>query len=1426
MLAGTLNRRKYRGCALFFGRGQDILANQNIPSEKFKVRSNPKKEGFVMARQNFRLKSTLALLTMFVFMVLGAAQAQEVPQFKIGGIPSQIVWHDTTLQFKVYSDISGAAISETVNGSPAGAIDFDNYTGLFTYTPAVSDKVQFFVEFTATGNGDSVSQEVEINPTPHLPPEQTVFGIDHPKTYPDAEYTDYIVRNDVKSETEEIFNNVSRYTRSVSISGKTLVFQKDFVKNTLYNDYNNNEDIKELSLFAETVIIRNPLNLPQTNVTIYARELRFEDVGAEKACINTTPGSLTTRPAQFVSGSHGLAAGNVTLHLEKFDSAGTDKRFIMNGGNGQAGGLGKDGAAGTTMPVIPNSTDPIFGIIIIGPIGTIINEVYYSPVYYHEKKQGGCFCPLGGGDWNINEYYRDKKIWPGDGENAIPGGKPGNGGDAGNFSSNIESLASFASQIAGKASEKLPDYKGGAAGEPVYSAWETYYKACCQSSEREIIGTHISKKGNDVISPSADISVGNTGTVSSVGSTMTWFTPFALKAIIAHAKDAYLQGHLDKTEGQVHDHKEVREILEDYIGQVEAYKVSPDWANLSDTEQYEFLQLKVEMEILLHRIYTNLDYFCNPAGWTPMLSFEVTASMFENEVDRAIRVLYLTYWLGNKASNLQQKLSGLANAKEKLKEEITDFQGRYTEINDKMIPELQTEAENIVNEISWLQSELQILEQKLIAEAKDNTKVDAWRQAAKILGTICTIIPVAPPILGAIGQGLNAIANYDPKKPWDSVKELWNIGTGLTGCLNNPATCAEPDKSFDNLAKAWGDTVKKIDFNILNQHDGVMTYVKNLDGLLDPMNKALNDIGDKFKLTSAPKSEIEAEFERLKANSPEYKELIEKIRNLTLKKELFAQQLATGMQETMNLSNGVIHNLLAIDGLNYQSTEGNAAIDQRAVVYLKEMEKRAKERLLRYHYYMMKAYEYRMLDEYPGELNLNSMFEKFKTLGDSSDGSLTQSDFDALKALYEEQLSTVIDSIYKKYVANPPAKSSSIFYKFKQQELDALNTDRTMIFNMVDRGIFGSDEENIRIVNFKVSDIQVETKARSVAYFNLYMTHSGISKLAKNGQTYLFRHYNNDTEHPIEWGVRYDKYNPSGITPIEPSPRDASLLKYLMGKKGIETSIDNVLLYSRPAAWADIVITKNVRIVDEPFSDFVIKSLVLEIQYDFVRRQTGIRKLEVQLSDENSKPYISVSAPDNKSRQDGMGEFQRIYAENQTVTLTAPEKYGSLDFENWTDSSGSVLGTGRALNVTLDADKVVKARYMGQVISYAWYEGEWTVCLDNMQNRTVECRDSDNNVAADSNCSDPKPAETQSCIDHTTTTTTTLQQSSTTTTTTFKPTTTTTTISPTSGYDSNPKPGTVIDVGSANMGVSVSKTLSIIETGNAELKVTSHALSG
>ena len=41
------------------------------------------------------------------------------------------------------------------------------------------------------------------------------------------------------------------------------------------------------------------------------------------------------------------------------------------------------------------------------------------------------------------------------------------------------------------------------------------------------------------------------------------------------------------------------------------------------------------------------------------------------------------------------------------------------------------------------------------------------------------------------------------------------------------------------------------------------------------------------------------------------------------------------------------------------SIQGNGALNLRAVTYLKDMEKRAKERLLNYQYYLSKAFEYR-----------------------------------------------------------------------------------------------------------------------------------------------------------------------------------------------------------------------------------------------------------------------------------------------------------------------------------------------------------------------------------------------------------------------------------------------------------------------------------
>ena len=171
-------------------------------------------------------------------------------------------------------------------------------------------------------------------------------------------------------------------------------------------------------------------------------------------------------------------------------------------------------------------------------------------------------------------------------------------------------------------------------------------------------------------------------------------------------------------------------------------------------------------------------------------------------------------------------------------------------------------------------------------------------------------------------------------------------------------------------------------------------------------------------------------------------------------------------QNTMN------QDLLAADGLNRSMAQYASALDQRAIMYLKGMEHRAKERLLKYHYYMAKAYEYRMLKPYPGDLNLNSLFATFLTiLQTGSNYELRPEDFNAIKALYEEQISSIAEGIFDEYDANRPELSAPVWFTLSSNELQRLNAGEAVTINLQKMGIFPSDEENIRIVDFKVKSL-------------------------------------------------------------------------------------------------------------------------------------------------------------------------------------------------------------------------------------------------------------------------------------------------------------------------------------------------------------------
>jgi len=1193
-------------------------------------------------------------------------------------------------------------VTKTVSGSPQGVISYN--AGTLTYTPHSLDKEPFSVTFTGIVGGQSVTQAVKITPIPILKPEAESFGVTPiPITPESEESSDYISFTNVTSSTQESFNNLTRLTRTVTISGKTVVLQKGHL-NKLYEALNDNQDIKSLTIYAEKLIVRSPVNLPQSNVTIYAKELRFEDPVCTATCppppvvcfvadlcpkasIITTPISLTTRLPQLQNGANGLKAGDIALHIETFYSTlGYDKRFILTGGNGQPAGQGKPGI--DSLPVA-TVNDPSWAMTNV-----LYNHTVYIEIWYVESGTWAC---MDGCDLYFDRAI-GKQIVPQSGGNATPAGKPGNAGNGGNFKS-ISDVMPYADSKGGVSGAKGDDQPGGKKGLPSPAYYVKYDESKPVQQRWSQILSFTTTDGANAPAPSAAIPVGQDGTKSSPTETRqtAWLSPYALQKIIAHAKDAYRYSrNLDYAQS----------IFDKYVKLLDTYKSqqSAEWASLDPKWQLEFSQMKSEMQTLLHRIANNLDYFGNPAGWVPMLSFEVNMTVFNNEIDRAFNEMYLSYWVSHKAAVITQQIDALKTVRSKMKTDIEDFKDKYGKAVG-LVSDLQTKADQIASDISFLQSELQALEQQLIERAKNNVedrhKEQQWRQAAQILGTVCRVIPIGQPVLGAIGTGLQIASSYDPKNLLATIMKLPEIVTAYNST------------AYLDTAKQWDtalDGISLTNLENIDSFDSAKTYFDNLKKFADvatPAAKALYSMKDVFNETKVADEEVNAELQRIKAESPEFNQLIDQVKELMVQKQLFVQQLASVTQTVSTLQGNITHNLLAIDSLNQGITKQSSVLNERTLMYLSEMDRRAKERLLKYHYYMAKSYEYRMLKPYDGELKLDRMIDAIIKISEGTfthiDGSKTDSggsyilgseDFKSLKALYEEQIADITEKLVTGFNEGTfkTVSTTTIRCDFKDviEKLNAnINTEKSVRVNLADVCSFPAWRENIRIVKPEIKTIQVDTAGTPYnAAISLIIKHSGVSKLNSDGNVYQFRHYNsiNPNNSSIQWELEYDAvYN--AINPIRTND---SLLKSLLGLQG--QSLNDIQLYSRPAAWADIDIQSKVNADNN--SALKIRTLVLEVTYEYQSRNSGLTSLKVLPPANDFAPYIILNTQDKNERQDGLGSFYRTYSTGNTVTLKAPQTYGEWNFDKWTDSSGTTLGTNQLLTVSLSSDKVIRPNYI------------------------------------------------------------------------------------------------------------------------------------
>ncbi|MHC5183156.1 MAG: coiled-coil domain-containing protein, partial [Planctomycetota bacterium] len=668
---------------------------------------------------------------------------------------------------------------------------------------------------------------------------------------------------------------------------------------------------------------------------------------------------------------------------------------------------------------------------------------------------------------------------------------------------------------------------------------------------------------------------------------------------------------------------------------------------------------------------------------------------------------YLSYWLKEEAATAQNRVGALTETIDTLKSEITSLKQRYDDAVESL-PDLETESIFLKQKMEVVQNKLKFREEQLRRQAEDNLREPWWKTGLKIAGSICSMIPVYQPALGAIGSGMTLAANFDEDDPWPTIMGAADITTTLASSKLN--------KKSQKLKSDLGE----MDADLADEDDQNEAFLAMLSEGGSLVTSAFSQISDIVSAREAPKSKIDAELARLAAEDEEFQKLADEIKELLDSKASLSKKIASAVQAISTIPNQISTNVQAINSFNREKVSTEAALSNEAVEYLGSLENRAYDRLIKYHYYLAKGYEYRLLKPYKNPLDLRPMFDKFKDIAlvNSPEDHVLQPDqFASLKAIYEDILSGIAEEIFDQYNRNAsPEYTVSARFSLLPEELDKINSGQSLILNPFDIGLFnGIYEENLRIVNLSVCDISADPNEGLLgdpAYVDLRIEHPGESKIKSNGNIYLFRFSEGGDSRPIEWGCRYDLVD-QVLEDIYPSAASESLLRSLL--EGDATS--DMMLYSRPSAWGDLKFSKSSLNTTRSSNGVVtrdninIQNLRLELTYDFVRKNTNLAEYQVGIvqTQEQSgqwvttlsqfQPYCRVSRVDENNRQDGRGGFLRVYRKSpgDTVTFSAEPVYGKWMFHSWVDqyyqAIPDALQGSTEITLPMDSDYKLFALY-------------------------------------------------------------------------------------------------------------------------------------
>ena len=767
-----------------------------------------------------------------------------------------------------------------------------------------------------------------------------------------------------------------------------------------------------------------------------------------------------------------------------------------------------------------------------------------------------------------------------------------------------------------------------------------------------------------------------------------WMHPATMRALLAYGRDALLSGGTG----------EARRLLGDYRAAIEA-------AELNRKGDIEWSGLHGEVASLVERIDGPYDYFGNPAGWVPLLSLESNLKLYEAEVESSIRTMFLSYWLENVQKGNTSAAETVRRALDRLEAESRKAAEDYNAaIAD--LTQLDTRLKPLTQEINTLAGDLKKLTDSLEKQAQGDLATEHFfRSAGKLLGGVAQLIPVGQPMLGAFGKGLTALSDIDLDKPFAVAPDVLGAFSDVAQkkLLPKAKTLYDKFKTYldeDAPKEKPKPKPEKKDVDPEDEKFDKEVAKKKFDEkvkkYMEEQKEAKSQAVEAFKGFAVPEDEVKERLARLTSECPPYKDLVKRLEPLNAQKAAYMQETLAALKTIDEATATMIQGQLARIELRAHLDKKLEELSPEVFQYAREIGQRARARLLKYQYYLLKSYHFLMIDDMPTlDFGAQQMFDEFAKylpgskkveptdpdyLPPSVQGDLTEKHYKRLSAVFEDQLRGVVSTIIDYYQSNPPKYGGKFGLELSDAQLETLNAHGRLDIDLMQMGYHDFDREDIRIVNIESADVElVNPPEAGSAVVNVSLTyrHEGVSRLRRGGQLYLFRSgrfrvsaegksfdptYRDDK---MYWGT--DAIFSPGtakpeLTHRKPDELEKWLVKHLIDDKQ-DTRDTSPLTSYRPSSWARITLTSSAT----PNRDAgKLKRLGLRVYYAAHNLTDKLGTVFVRVSTD-VQPLISVGAEDVNGLADGQGSFLRTFDKTKTprVTVRAPERFGQRKFVGW-----------------------------------------------------------------------------------------------------------------------------------------------------------------